>query len=253
VSDEELNVLFQLFCRYDVDGTGYMSKIDLLENLFEIRRSMLTDALCELCDVRDSQEYVTYPDFVVIVCTYALFEPRDMLLFCFAIFDREKQGFIDKDEFKHFLSSLVDYNLNTNLKHALAYMETLDTGDGQFTFQEIFAAYCAYPSLFYPIFQLQVHMQRNTLGVRYWEEKKVELTDAVQLRRKIEKAKRQKKIKEGEMALDEEQNNQELIAKMGILFYLTPWRRAAERELLKKIKAVDAALEEEQKAAEGKK
>lgn len=281
VNDDDLNTLFQIFCRYDVDGTGYMSKIDLLDSLLDIRRSMLTDALCELCDVRDSQEFVTYPDFIVIVCTYCLFEPADMLKFCFAIFDREKQGFIDKDEFKHFLSSLVDYNLNTNLKHALQYMETLDRGDGQFTYEEIYAAYCAYPSLFYPIFQLQVHMQRYTLGVRYWEEKKIEITDALQLKRKIEKAKRQKKIKEGrrrfevfellcrlpeymsvfihyiytyvgEMALEEEKDDAELIAKMGILFYLTPWRRNAEREMLKKIKAVDAALEAEQKAAEGK-
>lgn len=179
VNDDDLNVLFQLFCRYDVDGTGFMSKVDLLENMMQIRRSLLTDALCELCDVKDSQEYVTYPDFVVIVCTYCLFEPQDMLRFCFAIFDREKQGFIDKDEFKHFLSSLVDYNLNTNLRHALNYMETLDTGDGQFTYAEIYTAYCAYPSIFYPIFQLQVHMQRHTLGVRYWEEKKVELTEGM--------------------------------------------------------------------------
>lgn len=55
------------------------------------------------------------------------------------------------------------------------------------------------------------------------------------------------------MALDEEHNDTELIARMGILYYLMPWRRNAEREMLKKIAAIDAALEEEQKAAAGKK
>lgn len=250
MTDDELNVLFQAFCRYDVDGTGYISKEDYFSKLIQLKRNLLTDALCELCEISESQEYITYPQFVVLVCTYCLFEPIDMLKFSFAIFDREKKGFIDKDEYKHFLSSLYEYNLNSNLKHMLNYMEELDTGDGQFSFEEVMQVYNIYPAIYYPIFQLQVHTQRYTLGEKYWEIKKHELTDKLHFKRKIEQLKRKKKIKEGEMGLNElvPGADDELIKRMGILYYLMPWKRESERELMKKMAAVDAALEAEQAA-----
>lgn len=252
MTDEQLDVLFQRFCRYDIEGAGYISKQDFFEKCLKIKRNMLGDALCELCDVRDSNEFLSFTDFVKIIATYSLFEPEDMLKFTFAIFDREKKGFIDKDEYKHFLCTLWEYKLTTNLRTALDYLEELDTGDGQYVFAEITKTYSKFPALFYPIFQLQVHMQRYSLGEEWWEQKKLDITYEIDKKRRIERAKRNKKIKEGERMDEIEGQDDALIKRMGIFYYITPWRRRQEREMMVKIAAVDAALEAEQKQMEAK-
>lgn len=139
--------------------------------------------------------------------------------------------------------------MTTNLKQALNYLEDQDTGDGQFIFSEIIKCYEKYPALFYPIFKLQVHAQRYTLGERYWETKKLDITNEIDVKRQAEIAKRKKKIKEGESdAPPPETDDTAVKTRMGILYYLMPWKRGAERKTIAKIAAVDAALEAEQNA-----
>ena len=139
--------------------------------------------------------------------------------------------------------------MTTNLKQALDYLEDQDTGDGQFIFSEITMCYDKYPALFYPIFKLQVHTQRYTLGENYWETKKLDMTNAIEMKRQAEKARRKKKIKEGESdAPPPETDDSAVIKRMGILYYLMPWKRGENRRTVAKIAAVDAALEAEQNA-----
>ena len=63
VTDEELDKMFQKFCRYDIEGAGYISKMDFFEKALQIKRNLLGDALTELCDVKDSVEYISFTDF----------------------------------------------------------------------------------------------------------------------------------------------------------------------------------------------
>lgn len=72
MSDEQLDTLFQRFCRFDIEGAGYISKQDFFDKCLHIKRNMLCDALCELCDVRDSQEYLSFTDFVKVCTATAL-------------------------------------------------------------------------------------------------------------------------------------------------------------------------------------
>ena len=95
VTDPELDVLFQQFCKIDVEGSGFITKQDFFDKVVHIKRNLLGEALLEFCDVSDGLETISYNQFVYVVTTYALFEPDDMLRFCFQIFDREKKGFID--------------------------------------------------------------------------------------------------------------------------------------------------------------
>ena len=69
MEDDDLNKMFQIFCKADVEGSGYVAKQRLFEVILNIDRNLLGDALCELCDVKDSQEYINFTDFVMVWCT----------------------------------------------------------------------------------------------------------------------------------------------------------------------------------------
>ena len=83
-----------------------------------------------------------------------MFQTADILRFSFFIFDKDKNGFIDKDELDLFVNTLHSGGVQGNVMHAL---QSLDfNGDGKFDFQEFEALNEKFPTVLYPAFRLQV-------------------------------------------------------------------------------------------------
>lgn len=59
--------------------------------------------------IRDFQE-LTFSEWLHAIATYCLFEEEDILKFCFFILDREKNGYIEKDEMRMLVNML--YNID---------------------------------------------------------------------------------------------------------------------------------------------
>lgn len=152
-----------------------------------------------------------------------------------------------QDEMKHFFHLIWDYDVNSNVKKGINYLEENDDGDGQFTIDQIIKLNQLFPNLFYPVMKLQILIQQTSLGENYWEEMKLELTHKVHEKRKMDEINKKKKKKEAEtVVFDNGVTDEQLLKRMGFLkFHLMPWTRQKEKVKIAKLAAINEALEAE--------
>lgn len=72
--------------------------------------------------------------FVEIICQFSCFEKQDLLKYFFFILDPHRTGVIEKNEIKHFITTIWDNELSSNVKEGMEYFDKLDDGDGCYTF-----------------------------------------------------------------------------------------------------------------------
>ncbi len=145
---------------------------------------------------------------------------------------------------RHFILTLWKHESNTSITEAFGYLEEMDDGDGKYNFRQVCAVADKYPLVFFPLFELQVQMVKNTLGEYWWESHKAFVRDLRDQQRQKELDRLAKEKKDAEKAL--ETANDEIVRKrMGyVKFYLMPWLRAGERRKIAKIAAIESELED---------
>ena len=67
------------------------------------KQSIFGDSIFELIDI-DNSGTLDFSEFVTAVGTFCMFGKIDLLKFCFYIFDKDKNGYIEEDE----LHCLID-------------------------------------------------------------------------------------------------------------------------------------------------
>jgi len=172
ISVKELAVFWRHFRKGDKEMLGVIG-IDQFYSLFHEKRSIFGDGIFDLCDIHHAEE-LDFGEYLVAVITYCLFEPQEILRFCFYIFDRDKNGFIMKEELELMLRVLYHIvppqNFSGNTRNAL---ELLDfNNDEKVDWQELNRFHILFPALFYPAFRIQQTMITQTLGQRRWDKKK---------------------------------------------------------------------------------
>ncbi|KAJ1454002.1 hypothetical protein M885DRAFT_522473 [Pelagophyceae sp. CCMP2097] len=115
LSDAEVAPLWAAFQAYDKTRSGVISTTALFSDVLHEPRTLFTDGLFDLVDSADS-EVMDFGEFVAFVTTYCFFEIPEILSYCFYVFDREKNGFIMKDEMTLFVSALHNNQVNTNVQ-----------------------------------------------------------------------------------------------------------------------------------------
>ena len=234
---KDLGKLWASFKRYDKDKSGAIDVDEFYKMLGE-KRSLFGDSIFELIDIDDNNQ-LDFSEFMTVVSTYCMFGREDVRKFCFYIFDKDKNGYIEADELAALIDLLHDNMLNGNAKTA---MEKFDkNGDGKIDFGEFTTMDKEFPMLLYPAYELQNKMMAATLGRKWWMDKQRELDDErIMERKKILDA--QKKEKQRKQKL----RDKEVKRRMGALqYYLCFWRRGrvaariAEKEAkrLAKLKA----------------
>ena len=234
---KDLGKLWASFKRYDKDKSGAIDVDEFYKMLGE-KRSLFGDSIFELIDIDDNNQ-LDFSEFMTVVSTYCMFGREDVRKFCFYIFDKDKNGYIEADELAALIDLLHDNMLNGNAKTA---MEKFDkNGDGKIDFGEFTTMDKEFPMLLYPAYELQNKMMAATLGRKWWMDKQRELDDErIMERKKILDA--QKKEEQRKQKL----RDKEVKRRMGALqYYLCFWRRGrvaariAEKEAkrLAKLKA----------------
>ncbi|CAM9895582.1 unnamed protein product [Scytosiphon promiscuus] len=186
LSNTDLAKVFALFCKHDTAQRGCLSLANVYKMLGE-KKSIFGDSLFELIGIRDFQE-LTFSEWLDAITTFCLFEEEDVLRFCFFILDREKNGYIEKDEMRMLVNML--YNIDPvkgptgNTKVAFEKLSVQQDGKIEFWEFELFNK--AFPSLFFPAFRLQVKMMQAVWGESWWGRKKRKLQDNLEERRKHE-------------------------------------------------------------------
>ena len=80
---------------------------------------------------------------------------QEILQFCFYIFDKDKNGYIEKDELTSLVDLLHRQTQYSNTKQALLTAFDEDN-DGKMSFKEFEICHAKFPQLLYPAFRLQV-------------------------------------------------------------------------------------------------
>jgi hypothetical protein len=129
------------------------------------------------------------------------------------------------------------------LKEAIDFLENQDNADSSvYNFRQVELVAEKFPSLFYPVYKLQIHIIENTLGQYWWETHKAKMRDLQEAQRQRELAAMEKKKKAEEV--DDEASTIELLKKrMGIKYYLMPWMIPVERKKLNRILAIEKDLD----------
>ena len=186
INVKELKIFWKPFRKMD---KNLSSTIDIAEfyKYLEEGRSIFGDAMFELNDCNNSGT-LEFSEFFQTVVTYCLFEQEEILRYCFYILDRDKNGYIEKDELLMMVNIMYgispDEKPKGNTKIAVDLLEF--NPDGKVDFAEFKAFHKLFPALFYPAFRLQVQMVIKIGGERFWRRKKL----------------RHQKVKEGQRAKD---------------------------------------------------
>jgi hypothetical protein len=103
----------------------------------------------------------------------------------------------------------------------------------------------SHPQVLYPVFRLQYSLIDHVMGREWWSSKMLQLE-----LQKQEADKMKKEAEEMGMTKNEEieaklKLEREVKFRMGVTYYLRPWRRAKVRNQIKRIAAIQASLEAE--------
>ena len=127
IGTRELAVFWRRFRRGDKKLRGIVT-VDAFFKLFGEKRSIFGEGIFELLDINIAKtDDIDFGKFMDAVVTYCLFEPEEILRFCFYVFDRDKNGYIDKEDMLLILRVLhrveATDNFDGNIRNALQKMD----------------------------------------------------------------------------------------------------------------------------------
>ena len=169
---KDVAMFWKTFRKFDKERVGIITLETFFSEICKSERNLFGDAIFDLIDTEDTAN-IEFGEFVQGVCTFAMFQVVDVLRFSFFIFDKDKNGYIDRDELELFVRTLHDGGVQGNIMHALKSVDF--NGDGKFDFGEFSALHEKFPTVLYPAFRLQTEMMANVMGSSWWNSKKAEL------------------------------------------------------------------------------
>lgn len=170
---KDLAQLNYIFRKHDKDNSG---TVDLGEfyKMIEEKRSVFGDGIFEMIDITDTGK-LNFTEFVEAIMTYGMFEKEEVLKYCFFVFDKDKNGYVEEEEIMALFDILHDHEIKGNLKTAIKKFDV--NSDGKVDFEEFKQMHAQFPTMIYPAFRLQQNMHRLLLGKDWWYKKQVELND----------------------------------------------------------------------------
>ena len=159
----ELKKLYKIFMSIDKDASDSIDVAEFLSWVHQPKNGF-TCGLFKLIDA-DSDNKLDFAEFVHAIFTFAFFDDHDMRRFCFFIFDKDKSGYIDRDE----LSSLVeclhvssDGRRGEHMKAIEELVWSLDVDRSGTIDMDEFDALCdEFPKLIYPAFAMQQEIKQE--------------------------------------------------------------------------------------------
>jgi len=168
---KHVKILWTCFSKHDKDKSGTID-VEEFYKLIHEKRSIFVDGIFEIVDV-DTDGTLDFGEFCQALATYCMFEVEEILKYCFFVFDRDKNGYIEQDELLALLNMLHENNIDGNLQTGLEMFDM--NKDGKVDFQEFKKLNRDFPQLLYPAFRIQCNMMRYTFGQPWWEKRKTML------------------------------------------------------------------------------
>ena len=169
----ELKKLYKIFMSIDKDASDSIDVAEFLSWVHQPKNGF-TCGLFDLIDT-DSDHKLDFAEFVQAIFTFAFFDDQDMRRFCFFLFDKDKNGTIDRDELSHLMECLhiaSDGLKSAHMDQIEQIVWNLDVDRNGAIDMDEFSALCdEFPKLIYPAFQMQREIINNTWNELWWEKK----------------------------------------------------------------------------------
>ena len=208
---KHLKRLWKLFCKYDDDRSGTIDT-DEFYKMIEEEPSLFGDSIFELIDVSNNG-LLEFGEFVQALATFCMFGTDDILKFCFYIFDKDRNGFINSDELQDLVGLLHSY-ATSNVESVMNDISSM--ADQRVTFKQFKALNHQYPFILYPAFRIHLTLQRVTLGMKFWDDLKRQKKQARD-EEKLEKGRRKREADARRIEQIYEMKREILLKKMGFL------------------------------------
>ena len=157
--------LWTTFTKFDKDKSGTMDMKEFYQLIGE-KQNIFGDSIFELIDV-DNSGTLDYSEFVAACGHFCMLGKREILQFCFYIFDKDKNGYIEEDELQALVDVLQGVDSYSNTKQAMLGAFDAD-GDGKMDFNEFCALNKKFPQMLHPAFRIQDSIAQNTLGTYFF-------------------------------------------------------------------------------------
>jgi len=239
LNDKHIKKLYKVFKKYDKDRSGTIDIDEFFKCIHE-RHTTFGDAIFDLIDCDDSG-VLDFSEFVIACGTYCMFGPEEVLKFAFFVFDKDKNGFIEKGELDELTNLLHQEGVTSNVLEALKKFDF--NGDGKIDFKEFAMLNKQFPMVIYPAFRLQKNMMNYTLGQAFWTNQRGKLGDE-----RDQELQRVERLKDRERQRLLRIKKREIKGRMGFFsYYLCPWKRGRyvtleEEPKIKEESAFDQAL-----------
>jgi len=214
---KQIVTLWKKFQHHDKDGSGTID-VEEFYAMMKEKKSVFGESIFELID-SDNDGVLDFSEFVTATATYIMFGPDDVLKFCFFIFDKDKNGYIEEDELEALVLTL-HREANANVLKAMHQLDT--NSDGKIDFKEFRQLNGNFPQVLFPAYRMQEHMMENTLGTKFWKEQKIMFDNKRKGVLILEEKERLKKEKE-----EKQKERKKLRKIMGWRYWLCPCKRKA--------------------------
>jgi Ca2+-binding EF-hand superfamily protein len=194
ITEAELDELREIFDSVDVDQASEMDFDEFFELIGEPRNSF-TDYIFTLIDnveksgveiIPESERieeeiendapgtafyargYLTFDDFVQVVCTFAMYGREDILLYTFNQFDKENTGVIDEREYIAVAMMVNDDKPKFIDNFRLSIASFDKNADGMMDFEQFKQNDARFPLTLFPAYRLQDKIRSTVLGTSTW-------------------------------------------------------------------------------------
>ena len=134
-----------------------------------------------MADAHWGEEKLDFVDFMSAMVTFALFGDRELLQYCFYIFDVDNSGAISRNELRDLIAGVRKYDATDgNSPKIEEYLEKLHAsldadGDGFINFTEFTHMNTIMPSVLSPAKSMQLKIQLRLFGSEFWVKRQREL------------------------------------------------------------------------------
>jgi len=167
----DISDFWKIFSKMDKAKTGLVPLVDIFKRV-EMERNLITDCLLELLEIEHDGE-INFSDFLYMVSAYCFFEVREILKFCFYVFDQDKTGFFSVDDLNNLVNAIHNITGGGTVKGTVkaSWMKLSFTGT-ELEFPGFKAIHNQFPRLFEPAFRLQQQLRINFKGEGWWQIKR---------------------------------------------------------------------------------
>lgn len=168
LSSGEVRKLYHIFKSMDVDGSGTIELIELLAHI-DVERTNFTERVFSIFD-EDRSGQVDFREFVLSLWNYCTLTKATLDLFAFDLYDQDSSGELGGDEVEQMLKDIYGKESKTN-HNAKSVAQEIRKIEKHHNFDiDRFRKFAGtHNAMLFPIFRIQLALQKNILGKRFWE------------------------------------------------------------------------------------